>query len=120
MSNSYQKKRVLMEEAKHLLGYSLSTATPDHKYLELMREMLECEQTSTQAERSSCASSGTISTVATSVIRQTFLADPGQRVPDKHIYHAGTAETGVHEDHPLRFLADLADDPSLFAAFDPA
>jgi hypothetical protein len=100
--------------------HSLRTATPDHKYLELVREMLECEQASTHAGRSSCASPGTVSTFATSVIRQTFLTDSGQRVPDKHVYHAGAAEPGVHEDHPLRLHSDLADDPCLLTAFHPA
>src|SRR5688572_26755270 len=45
---------------------------------------------------------------------------PRQRVADKHVYHAGAAEAGVHEDHPLRLLAHLADYRGLFAAFDPA
>ncbi len=48
----------------------------------------------------------------------TSLTDPGQRVADEHVYHAGTAEPGVHHDHPRRLLADLAVDSCLFLPFD--
>src|SRR3712207_3180351 len=44
--------------------------------------------------------------------------DPRQRVPDQHVYHAGTAELGVHYDHPRGLFADLADDLGLLAALD--
>ena len=43
------------------------------------------------------------------------LADPRQRVADEHVYHAGAAELGVHDDHARRLLAHLADDLGLLA-----
>ena len=36
-----------------------------------------------------------------------ILANSRQRIADEHVYHAGAAEAGVHEDHPLRLIADL-------------
>src|SRR4028118_105130 len=44
--------------------------------------------------------------------------DPGQRVADEHVYHAGAAEPGVHHDHARGLLADLADDLGVLAALD--
>src|SRR3712207_5380203 len=46
------------------------------------------------------------------------LADPGKRVTDEHVYHAGAAELGVHYDHARRFFAYLADDLGLSTASD--
>src|SRR3712207_5006137 len=46
------------------------------------------------------------------------LTNPRQRVPDEHVYHAGAAELGVHEDHPRRLLAHLPDDRGFLAALD--
>src|SRR5215203_2791405 len=40
-----------------------------------------------------------------------------QGVADEHVYHAGAAELGVHDDHPCRLLADLADDGGFSPAF---
>ncbi len=53
-----------------------------------------------------------------SLTRATYLTDPRQRVADEHVYHAGAAEPGVHEDHPRRLLAHLADDLGVLATFD--
>src|SRR5215211_898063 len=46
------------------------------------------------------------------------LTDPGKRVTDEHVYHAGASELGVHYDHARRFLAHLADNLGLLAALD--
>ena len=47
-----------------------------------------------------------------------LLTDPRQRVADEHVYHAGAAEPGVHEDHTRRFLAHLPDDRGFLATLD--
>src|SRR5918998_5465180 len=44
--------------------------------------------------------------------------NPRQRVPDEHVYHAGAAELGMHDDHPRGFLAHFADDLGLLATID--
>ena len=46
------------------------------------------------------------------------LTNPRQRVPDEHIYHAGAAELGMHEDHPRGLFGYLADDGGSFSAFE--
>src|SRR5215217_1438300 len=50
--------------------------------------------------------------------RQPFSTNPRQRVSDQHVYHARTAELGVHHDHACRLLAHLADDRGFFTALD--
>ena len=52
-----------------------------------------------------------------SAIRVAYLADPGQWISDEHVYHAGAAELGVHDDHARGLLAYLADDLGFLAAF---
>ena len=44
--------------------------------------------------------------------------DPGQRVTDEHVYHAGAAELGVHEHHPRGLFGYLTDDGGSFSAFE--
>ncbi len=38
---------------------------------------------------------------------------PRQRVPDQHVYHAGTTKLRMHQDHPRWLFAHLADDLDL-------
>lgn len=50
------------------------------------------------------------------LILQSFsLTDPRQQVSDEHVYHAGAAELGVHEDHTRQLLAHLPDGGHFFA-----
>ena len=47
-----------------------------------------------------------------------LLNIPSAAGPDEHVYHPGTAEPGVHENHTRRLLTDLANDSCLFLSFD--
>jgi hypothetical protein len=59
-----------------------------------------------------------ISTQPAREIRATISSTyPRQRVADEHVYHAGAAEAGVHDDHARWFLAHFADDLGFLAAF---
>src|SRR5215208_3441408 len=46
--------------------------------------------------------------------------NPRQPVTDEHVYHAGAAEAGVHNDHARGLFADLADNLGLLATLDAA
>jgi hypothetical protein len=46
-----------------------------------------------------------------------YSTNSRQRVPNEHVYHVGAIEASVHEDHPRRLLAYLADDPGFLATF---
>src|SRR5918997_2693074 len=62
-----------------------------------------------------------ISTHPAREIRATISSTyPRQRVADEHVYHAGAAEAGVHDDHARRFLAHFADDLSILPTLDAA
>src|SRR5215217_7944582 len=50
--------------------------------------------------------------------RMSRSTNPRQRIPDEHVYHAGAAERGVHEDHPCGLLAHLTYDLGFLATFD--
>src|SRR5215210_5624168 len=56
----------------------------------------------------------------TALILPTPSTNSRQRIADEHIYHAGAAEPGVHEDHPRRLLAHLTDDRGFLTALNAA